>query len=131
MRTTEERVLAVEKRVQELAEERFLDKKYILLTGSIAASLLFILSLSFAMPTLLDSMPDGDYSNFLMTASIFNANNVFGFVLVGFLAFVLGISVTILAYKIKEINQFEERNIEDIEKIENLEDIEKQKTWIQ
>ncbi|MCK9268081.1 MAG: DUF4179 domain-containing protein [Alkaliphilus sp.] len=115
MRNTEERVLAVKLRTKEIEGQKRIRRGRMLCIGSFAACLLLLVGLSFVMPGVMYSMSDDKYSNFGTAASIFDGSNFFGFVLIGFLAFALGISVTILFYKIKLINQLDQEDKEDKE----------------
>lgn len=101
MRNTEERVLAVKLRTKEIEGQKRVRRGRIICISSFAVCLLFLAGLSFVMPGIMDSMPDDKYSHFGTVASIFDGSNFYGFVLIGFLAFALGVGMTILAYKIK------------------------------
>ena len=113
MRTTEERVLAVKLRIKKIEGQKRIHRGRMLCIGSFAACLFLILGLSFVMPRVMVAMPDTGYDNFATTASIFDGSNFYGFALIGFLAFALGVSVTILSYKIKLINQSDQEDKED------------------
>lgn len=116
MRNTEERVLAVKLRIKKIEGQKRIHRGRMLCIGSFAACLLFLMGLSFIMPRVMVAMPDTGYDNFATTASIFDGSNFYGFALIGFLAFALGVSVTILSYKIKQrtsINHEEEEDRND------------------
>lgn len=113
MRTTEERVLAVKLRIKKIEGQKRIHRGRMLCIGSFAACLFLILGLSFVMPRVTDPMSDDGYVSFNTAASIFDGSNCFGFVFIGILAFALGVSVTILSYKIKLINQSDQEDKED------------------
>ena len=113
MRNTEERVLAVKLRTKEIEGQKRIRRGRMLCISSFAACLLLLVGLSFVMLGVKDSMTDDKYANFGTAASIFDGSDFFGFVLIGFLAFALGISVTILSYKIKLTNQLDQEDKED------------------
>lgn len=113
MRSTEERVAAVNRRVKEIEGQKLTGRSRIIGISSIAASLLLITGLSFAMAKLAEGLPDGEYTHFGAEASIFNMKGGFGYALIGILAFSLGVSVTILSYRLNLRNQ---RDREDAEK---------------
>jgi len=113
MRNTEERVLAVKLRIKEIESQKRIRRGHILCISSFAACLLLLVGLSSIMPSIMNSMSDDGYANFGAAASIFDGSNYFGFILIGFLAFALGVSVTILSYKIKLINQTDQIDKED------------------
>jgi len=112
VRSTEERVLAVKLRTKEIEGQKRIRRGRMLCVSSFAACLLLLAGLSFVMPGVINSMSDNKYANFGMAASIFGGSNFLGFVLIGFLAFALGVSVTILSYKIKLINQLDQEATE-------------------
>lgn len=113
MRNTEERVLAVKLRAKEIEVQKRMHKGHMLSISSVAVCLMLIVGLSFAMPRVMDSMYDGDYTNFGTAAGIFEGSNSLGYVLIGFLAFALGVSVTILSYRISLKNKINQENKED------------------
>lgn len=113
MRNTEERVLAVKLRTKEIEGQKRIRRGRMLCISSFAACLLLLVGLSFVMPGVMDIMSDGDYTNFSTAASIFEGSNFLGYVLIGFLAFVLGVSVTILSYRISLKNKMDKENKED------------------
>lgn len=116
MRDTEERVLAVKLRTKKIEGQKRIRRGRVLCISSFAACLLLLVGLSFVMPSVMDSMSDDKYANFGTAASIFDGSNFFGFVLIGFLAFALGVGVTILSYKIKLISRLNQEDKEDEDK---------------
>ena len=105
MRNTEERVLAVKQRAKEIERQKRIRKGRIVMVSYSAASLLLIIGLSFAMPGIMAGMPESEYAYFGAAAGIFNQNEGFGYVLIGLLAFLLGVSVTILGYRLRLRNR--------------------------
>lgn len=101
MRTTEERLAAVNRRVIEIEDRRSIRRSRIILASALAASFLVILGLSFYIPSLLAASLDTDYTPPGVTASIFDGSPYLGCILIGLLAFALGVAVTILFYRIK------------------------------
>ena len=100
MRNTEERVLAVKQKAQEIERQKQKRHSRNVMVLSTAACLLFIVGLSFAMPGITAGMPESEYAYFGVAASIFDGSGGFGYVIIGLLAFILGVSVTILAYSV-------------------------------
>ena len=113
MRTAEERILAIKSRAKEIETKKQILKGNTIRISSLAASLILIVGLSFLISPIMDSMPAGEYKNFGTSASIFEGNNCLGYILIGFLAFALGISITILLYKIKQKNQQDKEDKDD------------------
>jgi len=116
MRTNDERVKAVERRTEELVRQR--KERRVRVIGALAAAacIVAIVGLSFYLPGIMAASADGGVASTGMTASIFNQNGSLGYVLIGLLAFMLGISVTILCYRLhrdaveKKNGQQEEKN---------------------
>jgi hypothetical protein len=113
MRNTDERVAAVKLRVKEMKRQKQVRQGRIIGMSSVAASLLFIIGLSFAMPDMLVELPGGVHVYSGIAASIFDGSRGFGYVLIGVLAFSLGVSVTILCYRIRLRNQMTRGDTED------------------
>lgn len=105
MRNTEERVAAVRLRVKAMKRQKQVRQGRIIGLSSVAAGLLFITGLSFALPGMLSGLPGGAHTYSGTAASIFDGNRSFGYVLIGVLAFCLGVSVTMLCYRIRLRNQ--------------------------
>ena len=108
MRTTEERLAAIKKRASEIESRRSRRRSHFILALAMAVSLVVILGLSFYIPSLLARSSDTHYTRPGETASIFEGSPYLGCILIGILAFMLGIAITILAYRIKARHQKEE-----------------------
>ena len=108
MRSTEERVMAVKLQAKKIENQKQMTRGRILYISAAVACLMFIVGLSFLIPETIGSMPEGEYKNFATTASMFEGSIFLGYILIGFLAFALGVSVTILAYRINLKNQLEQ-----------------------
>lgn len=113
MRNTEERVLAVKQRARELERQKRIRKGRIVTACYAAACLLLIIGLSVAMPGVMAGMPEGEYAYFGTAAGIFDRSGGFGYVLIGLLAFLLGVSVTILGYRLNLRSRSERKDSED------------------
>ena len=105
MRNTEQRVVAVKRRTKEIQREKQMRRNRIVGISSVAACLFSVIGLAFAMPGIMEGLPVGEYTYSGAAASIFDGGGGFGYVLIGLLAFVLGVSVTILCYRIRPGNQ--------------------------
>ena len=101
MRTNEERIAAMHSRAAELAREK--RKKQALIAGaaSAAASLALILIIAVQIPHLLpvSTQVSGGSG---MSGSIFSQNGALGYIVIGVIAFLLGICVTIFCLKLKQ-----------------------------
>lgn len=100
MRSHEERVAAVKQRVAQIERQKR-QRRNRLLALSSAACLAVIVGVSFAMPGISEKLVAGNYTEYETTASIFGGSAVAGYIIIGLLAFVLGVCVTILCFKLK------------------------------
>ena len=105
MRTTEERVAAVKRRIRESEARRSRRRRYALAAVSTAASLVFLVILSVFMTEIVKSAEPGGYAGFGMTASIFSGNSVYGYMIIGFIAFGLGVCVTLLCLCLRRLDE--------------------------
>ncbi|MFA7502106.1 MAG: hypothetical protein WCY55_03465 [Anaerovoracaceae bacterium] len=104
MRSTEERVAAVAQRVRERQRKNRDRRSLIIGLSSAGACLCSIAGLAIAMPGIMANLPGGEYRYFGAAAGIFNGTGAIGYVLIGVLAFSLGVCVTILCYRIRQKN---------------------------
>jgi len=99
MRTTDERTAAVLRRAEEirnLQERRAVRRGRALTVAAVAACLLAVVGLGLAMPGIVSRFSDSTYVYAGPAASIFSERGTSGYVLIGILAFVLGVCVTLL-----------------------------------
>ncbi|MBR6403671.1 MAG: hypothetical protein IKS48_09845 [Eubacterium sp.] len=112
MRTNEERIEALHKRATELKIEKR-QKNIIRIQAAVVMSCVTVIVLiATFMPKYTQMItPDADTSS--MRASIFAGNSILGFIVIGIIAFLLGISVTMFCYSLKKWQ--EDRDREDKE----------------
>ena len=108
MRSHEDRIREVRRRITELERRKRIQRSRIALAVSVAASLILIVVLSAAMPDIADRFEAGKYTVFQSAASMSYASDMTGYVIIGFLAFVLGVIVTILCFRLREYWRDEE-----------------------
>ncbi len=96
MRNTDERVAVVERRVKELARQKKQRRSRTIGLSAAAACLLLVVGMSVAMPGIMAGLAEGDYTGAGMMASIFYEGSALGYVLIGLLAFTLGVCLTVL-----------------------------------
>lgn len=105
MRSNEERVAAVKRRVAQIERQKKLRRAKIGAAAAIAACLGLIVGVSYFMPGIVSQMIGAeDYSGYDMAASMFSGM-AFGYAVIALLAFVLGVCVTILCYRIRLLHQ--------------------------
>ena len=101
MRSHEERVAAVRQRVAQMERQNRQRRNRLLALSSVAACLAVVVGASFAMPGISEKLSAGHYTEYETAASIFGGSAVAGYIIIGLLAFVLGVCVTVLCFKLK------------------------------
>ena len=112
MRSNEERVAEVKRRIAEKERQKKLRRSRIAAVSAVAACLVLILVLSLFMPGIAGQLRPGGYSDYEMAASMFGENAALGYIIIELLAFLLGVCVTILCFRIRLLNR-EEQSVED------------------
>ena len=102
MRSREERVRAVRCRVAQMRRQRRLRA---ITVGAVAASVLLITVLAVQIPEKIRAMAGNEVECVQGAASVFRNSGAAGYVVVGLLAFVLGVGVTVLCTRIREMEK--------------------------
>ena len=116
MRGNEERVAAVKRRAAQLRRQKRQRRNRIAALFSMAACLVVIAGTAAAMPGVAEKLAAGNYAGYETAASIFGGSAAAGYIIVGFLAFALGVCVTILCFRIRKFqreDKKEEQNAGD------------------
>ena len=109
MRTAEERVAAAKRRARELVRQKRRCRAAAF--AGAAACLALILGLALAMPAITEHFSDAAYSGG-MTASVFSGGSL-GCIVVGVLAFALGVCVTLLCVRLRNYERDWDREDKD------------------
>jgi hypothetical protein len=115
MHSTEERVIAIKRRIKEIGLQKQLCRGRVMGIFAVAACLTIVLGLSFAFPKLKANMPNGEYNYFGAAGSILDGGGTFSFLIIGLISFVLGVCVTILCHRIHLKSKNSKGNMEDNE----------------
>ena len=94
MRSHEERVAETKRRIAKIEREKRRRYNTITMASAVAACLALLIGASLAMPGIAASIQTGDYSGFETAASIFHGSAALGYIVIGLLAFLLGVCVT-------------------------------------
>lgn len=105
MRSYEERVAETKRRIAKIEREKRLRRNTITMASAVVACLALLIGASFAMPGIDASIQTGDYAGFETTASIFHSGAALGYIVIGLLAFLLGVCVTILCFRLRQMNR--------------------------
>ena len=105
MRSHEERVAETKRRVAKIEQEKRRRRNTVTMASAVAACLALLIGASLAMPGIAASIRTGDYSGFETAASIFHGGAALGYIVIGFLAFLLGVCVTVLCFRLRQMNR--------------------------
>ena len=112
MRSHEERVAETKRRIAARQREKRLRRNTITIASAVAACLALLIGASLAMPGIAASIQTGDYSGFETAASIFHGAAALGYIVIGLLAFLLGVCVTVLCFRLRQMNREDDQNKE-------------------
>ena len=105
MRSHEERVVETQRRIAKIEREKRRRRNTITMASAVAACLALLIGASLAMPGIAASIRTGDYSGFETAASIFHGGAALGYIVIGLLAFLLGVCVTVLCFRLRQMNR--------------------------
>ena len=112
MRSLEERVAETKRRIAARQREKRRRRNTITMVSAVAACLALLIGASLAMPGIAASIQTGDYSGFETAASIFHGGAALGYIVIGLLAFLLGVCVTVLCFRLRQMNREDDQNNE-------------------
>ena len=112
MRSHEERVAETKRRIAKIELEKRRRRNTITIASSVAACLALLIGASFAMPGIAARIQTGNYSGFETAASIFHGGAALGYIVIGLLAFLLGVCVTVLCFRLRQMNREDDQNKE-------------------
>ena len=115
MRSHEERVAETKRRIAKIEREKRLRRNTITMASAVAACLALLVGASLAMPGITANIQTGDYSGFETAASIFHGGAALGYIVIGLLAFLLGVCVTVLCFRLRQMNREDGQNEESEE----------------
>ena len=105
MLSHEERVAETKRRIVQIEREKRRRRNTITMASAVAACLALLIGASLAMPGIAASIRAGDYSSFETAASIFHGGAALGYIVIGLLAFLLGVCVTVLCFRLRQMNR--------------------------
>ena len=112
MRSHEERITETKRRIAKIERENRLRRNTIAMASAVAACLALLIGASLAMPGIAASIRTGNYSGFETTASIYGGGAALGYIVIGLLAFLLGVCVTVLCFRLRQMNRENGQNRE-------------------
>ena len=112
MRSHEERVAETKRRIAKIEREKRLRRDKITMISAVAACLALLIGASLAMPGIAANIQTGDYSGFETAASMYGGGAALGYIVIGLLAFLLGVCVTLLCNRLRQMNREDGQNEE-------------------
>ena len=112
MRSHEERITETKRRIAARQREKRLRRDKITMVSAAAACLALLVGVCLAMPGIAANIQTGDYSGFETAASIFHGGAALGYIVIGLLAFLLGVCVTVLCFRIRQLSRENAQNKE-------------------
>ena len=109
----EERIAEVKRRIAKKEQQQRLRRRRIVSAVCIAACFAVIVGVSFAMPGIVGRIEPGTSSGFETAATILGGSTVLGYMVIGLLAFILGMCVTVLCFRLRQINREDSQDRED------------------
>ena len=110
MRSHEERVAETKRRIAARQREKRLRRNTITIASAVAACLALLIGASLAMPGIAASIQTGNYSGLETAASIFHGGAALGYIVIGLLAFLLGVCVTVLCFRLRQMSREDNQN---------------------
>ena len=104
MRSHEERVAEAKRRIAQIEQKKRRRRNTVTRVSAVAACLVLLVGTSFVMPGIAANIQTGDYSGFETAASMYSGAAL-GYIVIGLLAFLLGVCVTVLCFWLRQMNR--------------------------
>ena len=115
MRSHEERFAETKRRIAQIEREKRLRRSKITMFSAAAACLVLIVGVSFAMPGMVAGIRPGDYAGYETAASMYGGGAALGYIVIGLLSFLLGVCVTVLCFRLRQMNREDSQDDQDRE----------------
>ena len=112
MRSHEERVAETKRRIAKMEREKQRRRNTVTMVSAVAACLALLIGASFAMPGIAASIQTDDYAGFETAASMYGGGAALGYIVIGLLAFLLGVCVTVLCFRLRQMSREDDQNKE-------------------
>ena len=112
MRSHEERITETKRRIAARQREKRLRRDKITMVSAAAACLVLLIGASLAMPGIAARAQAGDYAGFETAASMYGGGAALGYIVIGLLAFLLGVCVTVLCFRLRQMSREDGQNEE-------------------
>ena len=115
MRSHEERFAETKRRIAARQREKRLRRGKITMFSAAAVCLVLIVGVSFAMPGMVAGIRPGDYVGYETAASMYGGGAALGYIVIGLLSFLLGVCVTVLCFRLRQMNREDSQDDQDRE----------------
>lgn len=105
MRSHEKRVVETKRRIAQIEREKRRRRNTVTMASAVAACLALLIGASLAMPGIATRIQTGDYSGFETAASMYGGGAALGYIVIGLLAFLLGVCVTVLCFRLRQMSR--------------------------
>ena len=105
MRSHEERVAEAKRRIAKIEREKRLRRNTITMASAVAACLALLIGASLAMPGIAARIQINDYAFLETSPSMYGGGAALGYIVIGLLAFLLGVCVTVLCFRLRQMNR--------------------------
>ena len=105
MRSHEERVAETKRRITKIEREKRRRRNMVTMASAVAACLVLLIGASFVMPGIAANIQTGDYAGFETAASMYGGGAALGYIVIGLLAFLLGVCVTVLCFRLRQMSR--------------------------
>ena len=112
MRSHEERVAEAKRRIAAREQENRRQRDGRTVALAVAACLAVLVGASLAMPGIAARMQSNDYAVFETAAGIFRSSAALGYIVIGLFAFLLGVCVTVLCFRLRQMHREDMRDTE-------------------
>ena len=112
MRSHEDRVAETKRRIAARERKERQRRNKITVLAAAAACLALIVGASLVMPGIAAQVDAGDYAGFETAANIFHGGAALGYIVIGLLAFLLGVCVTVLCFRLRQMSREDDQNNE-------------------
>ena len=102
MRTNEERAHLIRQRTAEIRKEQRRKRQHFLDAACMAACLLLVIGIGIFMPGLMADTAANSVIHASGTASLIGNHGALSYIVMGLLSFLLGVSVTVLLYRLRK-----------------------------
>ena len=112
MRSLKERVAETKRRIAKIEREKRRRRNTITMASAVAVCLALLIGASLAMPGIAANIQTSNYSGFETAASMYGGGAALGYIVIGLLAFLLGVCVTVLCFRLRQISREDDQNKE-------------------